>query len=1736
MPPQNSLLVQYPYIPEQKDEPKIMPEEILETISKDIQYKNGWHIGRNQEGPVGKFPANNTVPLNTKESSAKNILGDREINETVGKIDKTDSGNVRSIYKTRQKNISEAGMKRALYLQGSKEKKQEKDVERSFSSTFTAEPSFSHSTFENSDFIERQRSDTSTTVNVMDTNSDRNMYIGKESKYSSKQKSRYFNNFSKLRKLVIQDPTRKSSTKSGINFHDVHKYSNMETNEAPELFSEGFNDNEMLMSDDGSCFSYENGIYDSDGGKEVNLSIDYKKIGINETQNNSNENSFNLVDLVKGNNGDYIRVPERSKTIGENRNDKSYNKRSSYIDRNLSQAHFPALGSVIINNQIVYKNEEQRSMLPMKIKDKVHGEILIKDEVHSSNHTSLKPVNSRNEVQKNFSTENGRMRSGSSTLGYRNNISDMNFENTNININGHHGRAVKHNVSFFSSPPPPASRAQFYSTDRNINLPSMRRGLNISKVSYTEGNKERSGEVIAGEISIDDHNNIKLSSSGKVFRQSELRSFIKQDNLTNEITRVAPVINTGNDAKKENVEYRKHYIPTKKPTISLSKRNRKISFGSKNDDVNKTDQDISSKASDVAPAKKSTDESNELENNDSSQPDIFSSQLLIKYGMIRSSKLDMEKHDDDEDGNYQSNSISSIHTSKNMNALRENDRKLDAIKETQTTNSIEKPEINLRKISDTIVNEKVNVGAKQYGTSRNKLNSSQANLSKSDGNGTDKNDAKEENAKMLVVGTSDKASRLRTPSGRSFIIKPKMMKLKSSVNSVKRPESKHYGNKIKQEKGLIKKQTVIIRRNAKKSPRLIAIEQHVKRASILENILAIKGKKIGANGKRTKASEFVNLKSGIENNNKSSKKTVPYPGSAENSVETVSKKANCASMGAFSSSAEKRQGISKQGNASRDNFRKNVEKLGLVKKQNKKADVGAGGLKATGSEDELAEKNYGKSPDDTNSKMQKSIISPLRIYDTMENEKLGNKISAGMLNTLSSIRFINKDNLKSPILTSNYLARVEEPLEKNLELINEKILGNKIASGFRRVNLKPKTPNNSISEIDGIKSYLEHDKNADKYFEKSGRMGSDAINGGEYVGIRTIDSKNHSMDGSLVYEKHHNVDNDFDARDVKIVACDGEASKTNVAKLDSNNYKLLAISDGIIMNKKKPISKFGKHIDKSMISPPLKVDKSPNGDNARHVKEGEGNDDADAGAGMGILGSNGHKFEVGTNSEFAKKGGGVVKHENIVYKMISFMNAGRKKAVVTKPQIKKLINVKIDEYDQYEGEKYYSHKAARAKVNSRTMSKSVDAKYHAKRKNKYESRDKIVFQNESIFRVNNQLESISNIPKSAVLSATDHLNARSESSSTTLKASHNKSINGESEYTFNRSNRYEVDIPSPAVRKMGRGKGYEELVLNTPMTVKGDYEYANRDEGNVIGGTLKEMAKGTQAFELLKLDSSIGEEKGSYLKSMKIPYMHPETDDAIDYMMLLNYSKSGRIQVGGRKKQDDRSKYSYSKTIALGEYDGSKGEIFDEGSSGLFMSSYEASIFRSGDRSSKQRCSKNTNTKRISRIKAGQRLLVKKIKRRGLVKSAISSKIRLSPGSRKSTEESSWKGSPAYGENSSDEHESSLSFGDKKHLRRILAKNANKGKNSGHLSGHLGNEGALDDTKYSGSYLGSNFGSRGDDTEGRMDEEEEDTFEAGKKIQASNWEESDSEFYSVRVREERDEEVACANAEGNDQA
>ncbi|OMJ27017.1 hypothetical protein AYI69_g3569 [Smittium culicis] len=905
-------------------------------------------------------------------------------------------------------------------------------------------------------------------------------------------------------------------------------------------------------------------------------------------------------------------VPERSKSIREKYNDKSYNIGSSYIDRNFPQVQFPPLVSEFVNNHIMNKHEESTAMLPMKIKDKVRDETLIKENMHSSNHTSLKLVDRRKNDQKSFNAKNSRMRSDSNTFDHRKNISDLNFENSSININGHHGRAVKHNVSFFRSPSPPKSQAQFYSADRNIKLPSMRRGLNISKVSYTEDDKDRSGEVMAGEISFDSHNNIKLDSSDKVYRESELRSFIKQDNLTSEISRYTSVIDTENDSKRDKDEYRKHYIPTKKPTISLAKRNRKISVSKKGDDLNKIDQGISSKTSEMAPTKSNADESIEYENGDSIQPDIFSSQLLIKYGMIRSSKLDIEKHDDDEDGNYQSNSISNIHTSKNSNVLGEHDRKIDEMKETRTTSSKEKAGINFGGKIGTVVNEKTNIGAKQYGTGRNKLNIRQVKLSKSEEMGTDKNDAKEEIAKVLAVGTSDKASRLRTPSGRSFIIKPKMMKLKSSINSAKRPESKHYGNKTKQEKGLVKKQTVIIRRNVKKSPRLVAIEQHVKRTSILENILAIKGKKIGANGKRTKASEFVNLKSGIENSNKSSKKTVPYPGSAEDSVETVSKKSNGDSFGAFNGSTEKKPGISKQGNASRDNFRKNIEKLGLVKKQNKKAEAGVGGLKATGSEDEVAEKSRDNSTENAKIKVQKSTKSPLRTDDMAENGELDGKKSGGMMTAFPSIRYINKDNLKSPILASNFLARVEEPFDKNLELINGKILGNKMASGFRLVNLKPKTPNNSISEIEGIKSYLEYDKNDGRYYEQYGKMGLDAIDGGIFGGRRTIDSKTHSMNGPMEYEKHHNVDGDFDAGGEKIVTGDNEMPKRNVAKLDNNNYKLLAISDGLIMNKKKPSSKPGKLIDKSMISPPLKVDKSANSGDAGYVKEGDGNGGPDA--------------------------------------------------------------------------------------------------------------------------------------------------------------------------------------------------------------------------------------------------------------------------------------------------------------------------------------------------------------------------------------------------------------------------------------------------------------------------------------------------------------------------------------------
>ncbi|OMJ21565.1 hypothetical protein AYI69_g5744, partial [Smittium culicis] len=256
---QNSLLVQFPYTPKQKGELKIMPGEILEIISSDIQYNDGWYIGRNQKGLVGKFPVNYTVPLKTKESYTQSILEDREIINPLGQKERSVSGNVMSNNKTCQGNISEAGMKRTLYLEGSKEKNRAKDVERSFSSTFTAEPPFSNSKFENSDLRARQRSDTSTTVNVMDTYSNRNNYIGKESVYTSKQQSRYFHNFSKLRKLVVQDPIRKPSIKNGSNFQGSQKYSNMENNETFELLTGGFNNNEMLMSDDGSCYSCENG-------------------------------------------------------------------------------------------------------------------------------------------------------------------------------------------------------------------------------------------------------------------------------------------------------------------------------------------------------------------------------------------------------------------------------------------------------------------------------------------------------------------------------------------------------------------------------------------------------------------------------------------------------------------------------------------------------------------------------------------------------------------------------------------------------------------------------------------------------------------------------------------------------------------------------------------------------------------------------------------------------------------------------------------------------------------------------------------------------------------------------------------------------------------------------------------------------------------------------------------------------------------------------------------------------------------------------------------------------------------------------------------------------------------------------------------------------------------------------------------------------------------------------------
>ncbi|OMJ27015.1 hypothetical protein AYI69_g3567 [Smittium culicis] len=109
--------------------------------------------------------------------------------------------------------------------------------------------------------------------------------------------------------------------------------------------------------------------------------------------------------------------------------------------------------------------------------------------------------------------------------------------------------------------------------------------------------------------------------------------------------------------------------------------------------------------------------------------------------------------------------------------------------------------------------------------------------------------------------------------------------------------------------------------------------------------------------------------------------------------------------------------------------------------------------------------------------------------------------------------------------------------------------------------------------------------------------------------------------------------------------------------------------------------------------------------------------------------------------------------------------------------------------------------------------------------------------------------------------------------------------------------------------------------------------------------------------------------------------------------------------------------------------------------------------------------------------------------------------MRLSPGSRKSNEESSWRGSPEYGENSSHEHDIGLLGGDKKQSSRKVAKNASKGKINGLLSGHSGNGVDLDDMRYSGPYLGSNFGSikRGDknNSRGKMYKERSLAGESG---------------------------------------
>ncbi|OLY82928.1 hypothetical protein AYI68_g2942 [Smittium mucronatum] len=492
---------------------------------------------------------------------------------------------------------------------------------------------------------------------------------------------------------------------------------------------------------------------------------------------------------------------------------------------------------------------------------------------------------------------------------------------------------------------------------------------------------------------------------------------------------------------------------------------------------------------------------------------------------------------------------------------------------------------------------------------------------------------------------------------------------------------------------------------------------------------------------------------------------------------------------------------------------------------------------------------------------------------------------------------LNIDNLLSPLGSNLIAVRHTEHLQQNLHLVNEKILGNKPSSGFRQVNLKPKTPNNSITDINNGQEYPEFKGSEMKFQMKDNSFSTKAI-------LLEKDRAKPQLLGTT--ENNQSLEPSSEKRSFSLEKMYNKVSHTLKKKDGEQSPE----------TNKKPKE------EGSVVSPPSAISSANNS-----------------------AGSATHPLK--TSPSPVKK--------NIVSKVINFMKVPKKKrSPVLKSDIKRVSTIKINILDKYTGQEFDSRSSSYMKFSNQHLTKLSSRRATPPTKS-----EKMVFRNTSIFRVNNQLESISNIPKSVAPKKTL---THSATGSETFVRQDTGTISSHPRVSMQASTQTEA---SPIQHTLSETFPPGQFLPINPIPI-------NAPTISIVPSDYSDLSDDRKKLPPKKSSSKL------------------ETGDTIEYMMLLNSSQSERIKGFGRSPPNlltDRP----TKQV----YDESEYSLFSGLGSGFTRVS-TASQNATG--SSKYSLVYGTQN---SKSKSGQRLYIRKIKKRGLVKSTLVGRTTSSPKIRK---------------------------------------------------------------------------------------------------------------------------------------